>query len=96
MRKPAPAQKEIEEHLRRVRKGEGWAEENGYDRTAPPSHLWGYMLDLIYSDNAAWAWEFLDRTWPQSIAGKDEFLTDFKATLATSEYWPEIEAMNSE
>jgi hypothetical protein len=96
MRKPAPTQREMEEHLHRVRKGEGWAEKNGYYETTPPSHLWGYMLDLIYSGNAVSAWKFLDRAWPQSMAGKDEFVRAFKEQLATSEYWPEIEAMNLE
>lgn len=52
------------------------------------------MLNLIYSGNMAQAWKLLDLAWPEGMSGKEKFLEEFKAQLATSPFWEEIEKMN--
>jgi hypothetical protein len=56
--------------------------------------VYRYMLDLIYSGNAASAWAFLDLAWSQDSPGKTEFINRLKNQLKTSPYWPELSAMN--
>jgi hypothetical protein len=57
--------------------------------------LWDTMLDLVYAGRADDAWKFLDTAWPPNVQGKDAFARDFRAQLAKSRYWPEINAMNT-
>jgi hypothetical protein len=95
MRKQPPTPEDIEAYIRKVRKGDGWAlEDNLYSPSRPPSSLWGYMLDLIYSGNADSAWKYLHRAWPAGIPGKEKFAKAFREQLAESPYWPAIKAMN--
>jgi hypothetical protein len=60
----------------------------------PPSNLWGTMLDLLYTGQAALAWQFLEMAWPLRIQGKDKFLTDFRTQLTQSPYWPDVHALS--
>lgn len=55
-----------------------------------PPQLWGDMLDLIYSGNAASAWKLFDLAWPKGITGKKKFLREFKEQLASSQYWDQV------
>lgn len=96
MRKPAPTVTELEERVERVRDGDSWAVMDNLSGGIPPSHFWGYTLDLIYSGNAKYAWKFVDMAWPQNSTGKEEFIKAFKKRLAMSPYWREIEAMNAQ
>ncbi len=49
--------------------------------------LWGKMLDLIYSGNAAAARRLLDLAWPERRPGKAEFLAAFTGRLHDGEIW---------
>ncbi|MBI4285777.1 MAG: VCBS repeat-containing protein [Chloroflexi bacterium] len=87
MRKPAPAPTELETRARKVR--DDWAEE--YHRG-----FWGFALDLIYSGHAGLAWQFLEMAWPLGYLGKGQFLSDFRARLSKSPYWPEIQGLSAD
>ncbi|MFQ5795840.1 MAG: LysM peptidoglycan-binding domain-containing protein [Candidatus Bipolaricaulia bacterium] len=85
MRKPAPDITQLEERAQQIR--ETWK------TVGPPSDLWGYMLDLVYTGHADLAWLFFEMAWPPGFPGKEEFLSDFRAKLSESPYWPEIQAL---
>lgn len=87
MHKPAPAPPELETRARKVRND--WAEE--YHRG-----FWGFALDLIYSGHAGLAWQFLEMAWPPDRPGKEQFLSDFRARLSKSPYWPEIQGLSAD
>ncbi|MFA6174196.1 MAG: hypothetical protein WC701_11015 [Kiritimatiellales bacterium] len=59
-----------------------------------PSDLWREMLTLIYTGNMYQAWKLLDLAWPEGIAGKQEFLEEFKAQLKMSLFWEQLQDMN--
>ncbi len=59
----------------------------GWTTGDPPAALWGYAVDLIYGGQADLAWRFLDRAWPSSIDGKDEFLQELRERLRGSPCW---------
>ena len=52
------------------------------------------MLELIYTGHARLAWDFAERAGPPARPGKEAFLTEFRAPLAQSPYWPEVRAWN--
>jgi hypothetical protein len=52
--------------------------------------LWWMMLELIYSGHPQLGYEFLDRAWPEALAGKDEFRREFDQNLALSPYSPAL------
>jgi len=54
--------------------------------------LWSSMLDLIYSEQSARAWELLDEVWPPAKSGKTKFLADFCTQLSHSQYWSELKS----
>ncbi len=56
-----------------------------------PVALWRKMLNLIYSGNLAQAWKPFDLAWPEGLAGKQEFLEEFKAQLKASLDWEQIQ-----
>ena len=33
-------------------------------------------------------WEFLEMAWPPNIPEKDDWASDFRATLEESQFWP--------
>ncbi len=55
--------------------------------------LWATMLDLIYSGHAKEAYQFLDQAWPPSRAGKETFVSEFRAQLARSPYQAAIASL---
>lgn len=89
MRTAPPPPAELEAKARQVRDHAPWTE--GSD---PPVALWGAMLDLIYGGNAKLAWTFLDDAWPAARPGKEKFLQEFRAQLAASPYWTDLQALN--
>lgn len=90
MRKPAPSAEDLRKIAAEIRDDvEAWP---GW----PPVRLWAEMLDLIFTGNEKVAYEFYDMAWKPGIDGKDKRLEDFRKRLATSFYWPEIEAMQKE
>jgi len=46
------------------------------------------MLELLYTGHPDLAWEFLEMAWPQNINDKDDWASDFRATLEESQFWP--------
>lgn len=91
MKKPAPRYSALALKAQQVFSSRGW--ENPHD---PPSHLWGTMLDLIFSGHAAEAWRFLDAAWPPDRDGKEAFLKEFRGQLAKSPYWADLKALQSD
>lgn len=91
MRKPPPPAAELEARAQQVRNSRAW--ENPQD---PPSDLWREMLDLIFSGNALEAWKFFEAAWPPGRGGKAEFLQEFRAQLAKSPHWTEVQALSSD
>ena len=59
-----------------------------------PSILWGHMLDMIYTGNAATAIEIFEKAGPPETEGKSEFLSHLYQQLATSPYYEEIRNLN--
>jgi hypothetical protein len=53
----------------------------------PPAEFWGFAVDLIYNGNADLAWQWLDRSWPRSIGGKDDFVRELRKRLDGSPCW---------
>lgn len=49
--------------------------------------FWGRMLELIYSGHEDLAWQYFDWAWNPKKEGKDNFKRDFKAKLASSEFY---------
>lgn len=58
------------------------------------SALWGPMLDLIYSGNAATAFALVDEAWPAAWPGKNAFLVQFGAQLSFSPFWDTLVTLN--
>jgi hypothetical protein len=88
MRKSKPTQETLTAEARKVRSDPSWTQ-----KEQPPA-LWDYLLQLIYGGNGSLAREFLDKAWPLSISGKEEFYQDFRTTLSHSPYWKEILELN--
>ena len=84
MRKPAPSREELLQMAAKIRKV------NVESIDDLPPQLWGDMLDLIYSGNAASAWKLFDLAWPKGITGKKKFLREFKEQLASRQYWDQV------
>lgn len=89
MRKPAPSLHKLESISSTIRNNSSW------HNNTPPVILWKTMLDFIYTGNADSAWKLLDMAWPEKVAGKSEFLSNFKQRLAESEYWEQIQRLNT-
>jgi hypothetical protein len=79
MKAPSPDRAALERKARTLT--DGWTIGD------PPAEFYGYILDLIYGGHADLAWRWVDRAWPAGVAGKDEFLTDFKDRLQGSACW---------
>lgn len=79
MKEPAPDRAALDRKARALT--DGWLSGD------PPAEFYGYILDLIYGGNADLAWRWADRAWPAGIAGKDEYLADFKERLQGSACW---------
>lgn len=79
MKEPPPEHAALERKARALT--DGWTSGD------PPAEFYGYALDLIYGGNADVAWRWVDRAWPATVPGKDEFLADFKDRLRDSACW---------
>jgi hypothetical protein len=66
------------------------AEKKYFMDSEPPSLLWKYMLESIYSGNAPQAWKLLDMAWNSKRAGKEAFLKEFREKLSESPYWADL------
>lgn len=83
MLKAAPTPATVSGRARQVRQHEDWK-----DAENPPSELWSYMLELIYTGHPELAWQFCNMAWPPQVPGKEAFLMDFRSQLAQSPFWP--------
>ncbi len=88
MRKPPPTRETLRQMAQKISAPSADWTEN------PPPVLWEAMLDLIYTGNAQSAWKLLDMTWPKGLAGKKQFLKEFKERLASGQYWDQVKLMN--
>lgn len=89
MYRPAPSQPEFEKLVFEGRKTP--PEKYG---PYPKAGFWEIMLNLIYSGHADFAWKFCDLAWRGDAKTKSKFLTEFRQTLVTSQYWPAVDSMN--
>jgi hypothetical protein len=89
MRKPSLSHDELLRLATDIRTSEEWKTDQ------PPIMLWARMLDLIYTGNMDQAWPLVELSWPSDIDGKQEFLTDFKAQLAASPFWKDVQRLNN-
>ena len=90
MRKPGLSPQDLTQLASDIKSWQGWED------YLPPSYLWGEMLDLIYMGNILQAWELFDRSWPEEIGGKEEFLKEFKVQLQESPFWESLQELNKE
>lgn len=93
MSKPAPPPPELAKRAQQVQdevrqRRQVPPVEKGEEIDLVPEDLWGYMLELIYTGHMGLAWQFLEMAWPPGVAGKDEFLRNFRTQLAHSPFWP--------
>ena len=82
MRRPAPDAASLASQAAAV---QAKLEKSPADRLDPA--LWGAMLDLIYTGNAAAASRFLDLAWPPDRPGKAAFRAEFARHLRSGELW---------
>lgn len=95
MKKPPMNPAELHKMAATIRSLPDWTvTESSWDFPVP-TELWAEMLPLIYTGNMSQAWELVDLAWPDGCSGKQGFLEEFKAQLATSPFWKDIEAMNA-
>lgn len=88
MRKPALSDEELIKIATDIRENLDWEKE------PPPVKLWARMLDLIYSGNMDQAWSLIELSWPAAVDGKEDFLKDFRAKLAESHFWKDVQKLN--
>ena len=91
MHKPAPTDSTLWARAQQVLASPAWK-----NSAAPPASLWAAMLDLIYSGNAAEAWNFCEASWPPGRAGKEDFLKEFRSQLSLSPYWTDLKTLQSD
>jgi len=88
MRKPAPSREDLESNAVQVLDDASWRGETGLEKNLVPESLWSTMLELLYTGHPDLAWQFFEMAWPPDISGKDEFLSEFHASLKKGRYWP--------
>jgi hypothetical protein len=89
MRKPGLTQDALKKLVKRIQALPEW------EQGGPPVELWAQMLDLIYTGNMTQALELTSLCWPEAVAGKDVFLSDFLTELKNGPFWTDIEKMNA-
>jgi len=110
MRKPPPSPEHLAQSAASVRTSESWGASDVVSAVlraaagspsvkqrpsgTPPVLLWSTMLELVYSGQAATAWQFLDQAWPAEQPGRAAFRADLETIMRTSPYWDDLRAMN--
>lgn len=79
MRRDRPTDEAITAIIARVR-ADDWNSFEGRD------HLWGSMLELIYTGHASLAWRLFEAGWLADNADRDEALASFKTAIEQSPY----------
>jgi len=88
MRKPGLSPQDLNQLASDIKSWQGWEDDR------PPSILWGEMLTLIYTGNMVQAWDLFDRSWPEGVSGKEQFLQEFKLQLQESPFWKSVRKLN--
>jgi len=57
----------------------------------PPSVVWRYALELVYSGDAESAKKLFDAAWDDAIPGKREFWRDFLTQLRNGQAWRDLD-----
>lgn len=57
----------------------------------PPSILWRYLLNMIYSGDSPAAKRLFDAAWPEDLDGKDAFWRDFLSRLRQGQAWRDLD-----
>jgi len=52
--------------------------------------FWSDMINLMISDRAQLAWQYLDLVWPEGKPGKEIFIAELKEKLSASRFWREL------
>jgi len=86
MHKPPPSRENLEGRAQEAQQDTSWRVRNGWPDV--PASLLNTMLELLYTGHPDLAWEFLEMAWPPNIPDKDDWASDFRATLEESEFWP--------
>ncbi|MCM0020838.1 MAG: hypothetical protein NBV67_12645 [Tagaea sp.] len=63
----------------------------GTTQTPPPSLLWRYMLNMIYTGDSPAAKRLFEAAWPDDLPGKAAFWRDFLARLRQSQAWRDLD-----
>ncbi len=86
MHKPPPSHEYLEGRAQEAQEDTSWGVRNAWPDV--PASLLNTMLELLYTGHPDLAWEFLEMAWPQNIPDKDDWASDFRATLEESQFWP--------
>jgi hypothetical protein len=76
----------LEGRAQEAKKDTSWEVRNAWPDV--PASLLNTMLELLYTGHPDLAWEFLEMAWPPNIPDKDDWVSDFRATLEESQFWP--------
>lgn len=66
------------------------------DPTQPPVQFWVPMIEMIYSGNPEQAQAYGERAWPKDLPGHAQFLADFQAKVAQSEFAADLPRIAAE
>jgi len=67
-------------------KDHSWGARNAWPEVY--ASLLNTMVELLYTDHPDLAWEFVERAWPPNIPEKDDWVSEFRAALEESPFWP--------
>lgn len=63
----------------------------GDAQAPPPSLLWRYMLNMIYTGDAPAAKRLFEAAWPDDLDGKPAFWRDFLSRLRQGQAWRDLD-----
>ncbi len=88
MYKPAPSRSELEQRAKQAREDAFWKDASLVRKLLVPKSLWTPLLELLYTGHPDLAWEFVEMAWSPNIPEKAEWVSEFRATLEESQFWP--------
>ncbi len=86
MHKPPPSREYLEGRAQEAQEDTSWGVRNAWPDV--PASLLNTMLELLYTGHPDLAWQFIEMAWPPNIPEKDEWVSEFRATLVESQFWP--------
>jgi hypothetical protein len=66
----------------------------GHSAEDPPPELIAMMASLLETGRASSIVQFQQLSWPATVSGRDQFLSDFWKQLRTSKHWEEWKRLN--